>query len=327
MKKLIVVLSVLAGLAAPAKAGMFYSNDVSATSDTMRVAGVVKIADPATPYVPTITLNGVGGQATFGPVTMTSGTITGAGMRFATSGEILLSETTDGSDSRYWQISPAGAIGNNRGSYINMGGNEATGVSLGGKLQLIAGNVATGDIDLIAGAGLKRFSVLNTGDLLFGSGETLLVSTYTYATGGLALAGDLTTGGKIGAGGVVGGAGFNLRVEGGAQFNEAGDANNFLQLQASGDLIYYDSFGTAANSGGHVFRVSDASKVALTLDATGGAGLYPRTKAQLLTIAAPVGALYYCSDCADATSGKPTVVIATGTSAGNFGTMPVGNFQ
>lgn len=157
-----------------------------------------------------------------------------------------------------------------------------------------------------------------SGDAQFGNGATK--STFTAS-------GDLTVGGKIGAGGVVGGAGFPLRVEGGAQFNEAGDATNFLQLQASGDSIYYDSFGTAANSGGHVFRVSDASKVALTLDATGGAGLYPRTKAQLLTIAAPVGALYYCSDCADATSGKPTVVIATGTSAGNFGTLPIGVFQ
>ena len=171
-------------------------------------------------------------------------------------------------------------------------------------------------------------NTLKTSEGKVGIGTASPCSTCTlHVAGGASVTGDMAVGGKIGAGGVVGGAGFNLRVEGGAQFNEAGSATNFLQLQASGDSIYYDAFGTAANSGGHVFRVNDSSKVALTLDATGGAAVYTRTKAQLLTIAAPIGALYYCSDCSDPTSGKPTVVISTGNSAGNFGTLPVGVFQ
>ena len=83
--------------------------------------------------------------------TASSVTISGTGIKFKTSGEVVTTDTTDGSDSKYLQIGAGGAIGADRGAYINLGGNEASGVSLDGKLQLVAGNTANGHVSIIAG--------------------------------------------------------------------------------------------------------------------------------------------------------------------------------
>lgn len=74
MKTLLVVLALLS--AAPARAALYYSNEANASSDTMRVGGVIKVTDPASPYVPTITLNGVGGVITATTLTGNAATAT-----------------------------------------------------------------------------------------------------------------------------------------------------------------------------------------------------------------------------------------------------------
>lgn len=63
MKSLLVVLALL-GFTAPARAGLYYSNDANASSDTLRVAGIIRVNDPAAPYTSKITINGVNGTVT-----------------------------------------------------------------------------------------------------------------------------------------------------------------------------------------------------------------------------------------------------------------------
>ena len=103
---------------------------------------------------------------------------------------------------------------------------------------------------------------------------------------------------------------------------------------ASGRGVLLQSVNTANNdyepvkliAEGYEFNTG-ATTFGSSVTVNGSMGLYSRTKAQLLAITPSLRDMYWCSDCADPTSGKPTVVIATGTSAGNFGTLPVGAFQ
>lgn len=60
MKALLLLLA----LAASAQAGTYYDNQQTSSSDTLRVAGVIKLADPAAPFTVTCTINGISGVVT-----------------------------------------------------------------------------------------------------------------------------------------------------------------------------------------------------------------------------------------------------------------------
>jgi hypothetical protein len=70
MKKLLVVAGLLLGLAAPSHAGTYYDLQQN-TSAFMRIGGNIKVADPAAPMTPTITLDGVGGAVSAAAVKIT----------------------------------------------------------------------------------------------------------------------------------------------------------------------------------------------------------------------------------------------------------------
>jgi len=65
MKNLIAVVGLLVGAAMPSRAALYYASETSASSHTLRVAGVVRINNPATPYAQSIVLDGRAGTGTF----------------------------------------------------------------------------------------------------------------------------------------------------------------------------------------------------------------------------------------------------------------------
>lgn len=69
MKKLLAAVVIL--WAAPARAGLYYDLQQN-TSAFMRVGGNIKIADPASPMTPTITLDGVGGSVSAKQATLSN---------------------------------------------------------------------------------------------------------------------------------------------------------------------------------------------------------------------------------------------------------------
>ena len=91
--------------------------------------------------------------------TLTDLTVNGdtilAGNVFLTQGtdSIISRGTADGADSQFTQINGGGGGGNARGAEILLAGNEQG--SVPGVLRLSAGNVAGGDIEFYAGAGLR----------------------------------------------------------------------------------------------------------------------------------------------------------------------------
>jgi hypothetical protein len=56
-------------------AGLYYDNTQTASSDTMKIGGLLRITDPAAPYTPTITLTGAGGAVAAASLSADTGTI------------------------------------------------------------------------------------------------------------------------------------------------------------------------------------------------------------------------------------------------------------
>ncbi len=78
-------------------------------------------------------------------------------------------------------------------------------------------------------------------------------------------------GGRVGINTAVISDQFTL--DGAFRFREAGDLNNYGKMYAATDNVYIDSYGTAANTGGMIFRVKDASVTAMTMLASGDVGI------------------------------------------------------
>ena len=248
MKSLLVVLALLT--AAPARAALYYSNEANSSSDTMRVGGVIKVTDPASPYVPTITLNGVGGQATVGALTGSSGTFINAASeqlrvgspsyyyalgRSAVDGSMYSYGSQNGYGFYRWgnvdyattmSLSATGALGVRQGVTMSSGTiSSSDGIVFGynsyatpsytaddiSKIRFTApsGNGYIRTLDIVAasasgassnlrfftgasgGNPLPAMIINGDGDIWFKS-NTVYTSTYTAATGALALAGQLT---------------------------------------------------------------------------------------------------------------------------------------
>ena len=114
----------------------------------------------------------------------------------------------------------------------------------------------------------------------------------------------------------------SLRTTGAQNFFGGGQGAGTIDLYALGN-----GFARDGGTGDFYLRVNSLNSLTL-VPGTGGTKLYSRTKAQIIAIdPSYVGEMFYCSDCSDPTSGKATVVIATGTAVGQFGTLPVGAFQ
>ena len=147
---------------------------------------------------------------------------------------VIRCNTTDGADNATFQIGGGGAIGNTRGAYVNMFGNEAGGT---GKFQFVAGNVAGGDIDFLTGATRLRAKILYGGathiQLGGGSagGATLSHGTSDGTDNGvLQIAGG-------GAAGTNRGAYFNIY---GNEYATHGGAVQYLAGNvADGDHLFY----------------------------------------------------------------------------------------
>ncbi len=155
----------------------------------------------------------------------------GGNLSLMAAGTQIFTDTADGSDSDYVQIGAGGAVGNDRGGYINMGGNEATGVSLGGKVQIIAGNVATGTIDFVEG-GATKMRVNRGGNVGVGTDEP---ATKLHMSSGTLL---------------VDGSGAALSVLGLITANATVSDTN-----GSSGLIFPGSFGGVQTDTGNDFRI------------------------------------------------------------------------
>jgi len=93
-----------------------------------------------------------------------------SGLTFGSAKSTISLDTTDGSDNGILQIGGGGAVGETRGAYVNLYGNENAVV--GGRFQFLAGNVATGTIDFLTGATVLRMSILNAQQIQFGGASS-----------------------------------------------------------------------------------------------------------------------------------------------------------
>ena len=93
-----------------------------------------------------------------------------SGLTFGSAKSTISLDTTDGSDNGILQIGGGGAVGETRGAYVNLFGNEYAVV--GGKFQFLAGNVATGTIDFLTGATVLRMSIFNAPQIQFGGASS-----------------------------------------------------------------------------------------------------------------------------------------------------------
>ena len=76
----------------------------------------------------------------------------GGDIKLTSSPGVISMDTSDGSDNKYMRIAGGGNAGRERGGYLNVYGNEFANGSNGGKIQLIGGDVSTGDLEFVTGS-------------------------------------------------------------------------------------------------------------------------------------------------------------------------------
>jgi hypothetical protein len=198
---------------------------------------------------------------------------------------------------------------------INISGNAATvttNANLTGNVTSVGNATTIASIPAVSGANLTSLTAANISAGTAGiniSGNAATVTTNANLTGNVTSVGNATTIASIPA---VSGANLtNLTAAnisaGTAGINISGNAATATAVAATG--VTAGSLPTTV--------------IAQTLQAATPTRLFSRLTTELTLIVPALGDMYYCSNCALTSR----VVVATGTSAGNFAAIDGGNFQ
>jgi hypothetical protein len=193
---------------------------------------------------------------------------------FTNSGFRLRANTSDGSDDAWAFLCGGGQQGSSRGSYIELYGNEYA--TVGGSLQLNAGNVSSGDILMYTAGALKMTIPYAGTNVVINTGLTCVHSGQGYITVRADVDAFFTVESNVDDGGTE---------KSGIIFRDTSSLSDIWSIykDESNDFVIYDHDGfvdalkivqsgdmTLAPAGG---TVSITGLLATTASAAGGAGL------------------------------------------------------
>ena len=206
------------------------------SNDTLSLANSISGEDMSflTSATTRLTIDGTSGDATFNQgVNILGLTALSGSLVFKTTSSLIRNDTSDNSDDRRLLLTGAGSTGSTRGGYITLNGNEYA--SSGGGIQLIAGNVATGDI------------ILNTG-----GSATLTLNQAGNAT----FSGDVTASGHIS---------YQCKIQDkSADYTLVASDNNSI-IRLTGSTARTFTLPTTGISSGYTVQIVNESTANLTL--------------------------------------------------------------